>query len=72
MKLLYKLLFIFTLVLIAGCSKEKPAENTPPAPVPEPPVLKQEIQTLHKAEDLQQSVSEGITEEKKQIDAATQ
>lgn len=72
MKLFSKSLLIFGLVLIAACSKEKPAENTPPAPVPEPPVLKQEIQTLHDAKDLKQSATDDITEQHKQIEAATQ
>lgn len=64
-------LLILAVSLFVGCSKEKPAENAP-APAPEPPVLKKEIQTLHKAEELKQSASEDITEQKKQIDAATQ
>lgn len=71
MKLFSKSLLIFAVVLAAGCSKEEPAENTP-APAAEPVIFKNEIQTLHKAEDLKQSTSEDITEQHKQIDAATQ
>lgn len=72
MKTLFNALLISAVVLMVGCSKEKPAKNTPPTPVTEPPVLKKEIQTLHKAEDLKQSASEDITEQHKQIEAATQ
>ncbi len=71
MKLLFKSLLIVAVALLVGCNKEKPAENKP-APAPEPPVLKKEIDTLHKAEDLQQSEGDRIAEEKKKIDAATQ
>lgn len=62
---------VFAVVLLTGCSKEKPAE-TPPAPPPEPPVLKQEIQTLHKAEELNQVVRDTTAEQRKEIEAATQ
>lgn len=71
MNLFSKSLLIFAVVLFVGCSKEKPAENAP-APAPEPPVMKKEIQTLHKAEDLQKSATDDIAEQRKQIDAATQ
>lgn len=71
MKLFSKSLLIFAVVLATGCSKEKPAENTP-VPAAEPVVLKKEIQTLHKAEDVKQATSDEITEQHKQIDAATQ
>lgn len=71
MKLLFKPLLILAVVLITGCSKEKPPEKVP-APVTEPVVLKSEIQTLHKAEELKQSASDDITEEHKKIEAATQ
>jgi predicted small lipoprotein YifL len=72
MKLLFNSLLIFAVILITGCSKEKPVENAPSAPAPEPVVLKKEIQTLHKAEDLKKSATDDINEQHKQIEAATQ
>jgi hypothetical protein len=71
MKIFYQSLSIFALVFLAGCSKEPPA---PPPPTPEtaPVVLKEEINTLHKAEDLNQTVSDNTLEQRKKIDEATQ
>lgn len=71
MKLFIKSVFIFAIVLLVGCNKEKPAENAT-APTPEPPVLKKEIQTLHKAEALDQQAQDAAAAQHKQIDAATQ
>ena len=73
MKTLFKYLPILFIVLLAGCSKEKPSEPTQqPVPAAEPKIFKKEIQTLHKSEDLKQSEGDRIAEEKKKIDAATQ
>lgn len=73
MKTLFNSLLVLTIVVIAGCSKEKPPQKTPaPASIPEPQLLKKEIQTLHKAEDLKDSAVDDIAAQHKQIEAATQ
>jgi hypothetical protein len=71
MKLSCKSLLIFTFIWVVGCSKEEPL----PAPAPvvaEPVIFKQQIQTLHKAEALDQAAKDAAMEQHKQIEAATQ
>jgi len=75
MKLSFKFLLIFAVVLLAGCGKGKTPENPPasaPIPVAEPVVFKKDIETLHKAEALKASAKEDAIEQHKQIEAATQ
>jgi hypothetical protein len=72
MNLLSKGLLICAAVLSVGCSKEKPVENPPAPPAPESAIFKKQIETLHKAEDLNQAAKDAAIEQRKQIDAATQ
>jgi hypothetical protein len=73
MNLLSKGLLICAAVLSVGCSKEKPVENPPAPPTPpESAIFKKQIETLHKAEDLNQAAKDAAIEQRKQIDAATQ
>ena len=71
MKISFHTLLIFAVVLLTGCNKEKPVEPPPPTKV-ESPIFKSQITTLHKTEEVKELNTEAITDQKNQIDAATQ
>lgn len=71
MKLFLKFGLMCALILTAGCSKEQPVEPKPAAK-PESPIFKSQIKTLHRAEEVSQTAKDTITEQRQQIDAATQ
>ncbi len=71
MKISLKIASLFVLLILAGCSKEKPAE-TPPAPAAEPAVLKPATDTLHKAEGMNEVVADEAAAQRKKIEESSQ
>jgi outer membrane murein-binding lipoprotein Lpp len=66
-------LVICATVLLSGCSSEKAEPANPPPPAQtSSPILNPQIQTLHKAEQVDQLVTDETAEQRQQIDAATQ
>ena len=65
-------LLIVTLILVLGCSKKEESATQSSSAKSESPVLKPAINTLHKAENLNQATSDMALQQKQEIDAATE
>lgn len=79
MKILLKLLFLFAITALLGCNQEESTKIPPasasvvaPTSAATPAILNPAIETLHKAEGLNQVVSDESEAQHEKIEKSTQ